>query len=305
MTRPAPNIVFETLTKTKHYTDENYNAGLFDTTSPSHSSYWQLSDLYNLYGAPYIPELNKDTVSDLYSGFTYPPIKIPNTIKKPRCAEHIIPIYNTYSLTDPYGTKKVINGPDFKLSQYACWNLLKQWGNLIFSQLYFIFPNKNYEELKETSHHFSRVYLRKNLAKAERSIQGIAHKNHIDQKQLANNLHRAFFYSSDIDSIKEHFNIPRFNSDPIANYMTAYSMHAKLKALNNAIQKHDNNPNLRFATFNQILIQELQEARQKVIHRTGITPEQSITSIPVSKVESELRFLELNFIKNSNTLKIR
>lgn len=303
--KPSPKTVFNTLEQKKHFINETEKYSLFPNPATNiDTEYWLFSDLYNLYKTPYL-YYSEETPNQIWHAI--------NSISKANNSnktfslyqDHIISIYHDYKIKDYQGTKNILNGQDFKLSRFACWALLHEWDNLIFSQLYFLQPDKKYEALAKQAKYFLRISLRKNLAKQEKIVNAIAYRNHADMRHFNNSLHKAYFYSWDTDVIKSNMGIPIKENDPIANYMTAYSLHKKTIALRNAISKNDTNPHISFETFQQILIEELYKARKNIILTTNKSPEQLISKNHITKVKSELKKIEKDFFNKAQEMKIK
>lgn len=300
--KPSPKTVFNTLEQKKHFINETEKYSLFPNPATNiDTEYWLFSDLYNLYKTPYL-HYSSEIPNQIWHALNNINLLQKNTFNLYQ--DHIISIYHDYKIKDYQGTKNILNGQDFKLSRFACWALLHEWDNLIFSQLYFIQPNLKYEDIVKQAKYFSRIYLRKNLAKQEKIVNAIAYRNHADMRHFNNSLHKAFFYSWDTDVIKSNMGIPVKDNDPIANYMTAYSLHKKTIALRNAISKNDTNPHISFETFQQILIEELYKARKNIILTTNKSPEQHISKSHINKVKSGLKKLEKNFLNQVTSMKI-
>ena len=60
-----------------------------------------------------------------------------------------------------------------------------------------------------------------------------------------------------------------------------------------------------FSQFVSILRQELTTQRSKMIQKTGRTPEQDFSKIPISQISGELRKIEREFINKFAFQKIR
>lgn len=300
--KPSPKTVFNTLEQKKHFINETEKYSLFPNPATNiDTEYWLFSDLYNLYKTPYF-YYSEETPNQIWHALNNINLLQKNTFNLYQ--DHITNIYHNYTINDYQGTKDILNGQDFKLSRFACWALLHEWDNLIFSQLYFIQPNLKYEDIVKQAKYFSRIYLRKNLAKQEKIVNAIAYRNHADMRHFNNSLHKAFFYSWDTDVIKTNMGIPVKDNDPIANYMTSYSLHKKTTALRKAIAQNDENPNISFDRFQQILIEELNKARKNLILTTNKSPEQHISKSHINKVKSDLKKLEKNFLNQVTSMKI-
>ena len=107
---------------------------------------------------------------------------------------------------------------------------------------------------------------------------------------------RAFFYNYGANDLKEINGIPLAPNDPLANYMGAATLNARINALDQAIQKHNHTPNQSLNQFQNTLYNELINARVAEIRDTTILPERDIFRTPVSKIQSQLARTERDFI---------
>ena len=293
---------YRILQSTKHRVNENIQPILFPTdTELNDTEYWLFSDLYNLFGESYVGKHDNimDTVlenihpTDFKS--VYP--QTPNGIAQPKTFEsfytdHAVKINHDYIINSIFGNTLRKNGPDAKLTRYACWKILQPWGRMIFAQLYFMNPGIKFTELYNMSYKFARIYQRNALTQSNKIINGIAHRNNANMRQFNNMLHRAFFYTSDINTIKDYYNI----RGKIYDYMGVHSLLARRNALNRAISKLDENPNMNFNKFTEILYTELINNRVKMIQQTNRPPEQDISQKSISQLTGELKKMERKFI---------
>ena len=163
---------------------------------------------------------------------------------------------------------------------------------MIFAQLYFMMPDATFEQVYNAAYKFSRIYHRTELAQAEKIVNGIAYKHNADMRQFNNFMHRAFFYTTDIDKIKYAYGI----NGTIFDYMGSQSLMARHQALNIAINHHNTCNKMPFESFINILSAELIKSRVKMIQRTGRAPEADISQKSVGRVASELKKMEREFI---------
>lgn len=280
MTQIKSRQIYDYLQNCVHHVNEDVSPSLFPTQDNNNNSeYWLFSDLYNLFGAPYVGIHNNidNTVQ----------IAIKNACSKNKTAHNKINFYNLYNahavstrndyqINTPMGIISKHAGLDARLSRYACWAIIRQWPNMIFSQLYFMTPNAMFNALNTDAKHFIRIPLRAQVAGNERIISAIAYRNNADMRWFAYYMHRAFFYGRNPDDIKSAYQIPLRRNDPISNYMGAASLAARRDGMNRAIKQLDENPNMRFEQFSKILYDELTTARVDVIKRTNRCPEQDI-----------------------------
>lgn len=297
---------FEFLQKHAHKVNEDYinQLPLYKKIERSKNTtqYWYFSDLYNLFGPIYVGTHNNifNTTANSIKLSNFEKLPQKNSDKELRApnfhtfySNHVVSIINDYNIKEPDGkfTAKT-NGQDARLSRYACWTLLKQWPNMIFAQLYFMLPDTNFEQVYNAAYKFSRIYHRAELARAEKIVNGIAYKHNADMRQFNNFMHRAFFYTTDIDKIKQAYGI----KGTIFDYMGSQSLMSRHQALNNAINYHNTCNKMSFESFINILSTELIKSRVKMIQRTGHAPESDISQKSVGRVASELKKMEREFI---------
>lgn len=267
----------------------------------NNTEYWLFSDLYNLFGYPYLGSHKNivDTVGATIKFSDYQKLPQKNSEKILRApnfysfySAHVVSIINSYDINSPNGVIQKQNGQDARLSRYACWTLLKQWPNMIFPQLYFIMPNADFDSVYSAAYKFSRIYQRNELTRAEKILNGIAHRNKSDMRQFNAAMHRAFFYTADLDTLKNMYGI----KGTIFDYMGSRSLMARQNALNDVINKYNLNPKMSFHAFSDMLYQELVNARVRMIKSTGRTPENDLSRKSVNQVSSELKKMEREFI---------
>lgn len=298
---------FQFLQENIHHLNDDYKNTLpLDTLKDQQqndSEYWLFSDLYNLFGYQYVGYHNNiiDTIGNTITFTDYQKLPKKNSENIARAPNfhnfysgHVVSIINDYKINDDFGnTTNKKNGADARLSRYACWKIMKQWANMIFAQLYFMTPDATFEKIYNAAYKFSRIYQRKELKHAEKTVNGIAYHNHADMPKFNTFMHRAFFYTADLDSLKSTYNI----SGTILDYMGSQSLMSRRYALIKAINVYDQRKNMPFNTFTDILYNELIAARVAMIKSTGRRPESDISNKPVYKVASELKQLEQEFIK--------
>ena len=307
MTLPKKSIIFETLNKTRHHTITNNQPTLFPELAIQNApedfpEFWYFSDLHNLYGNAYFP------VEPNMNVFAWQNLVMPVPQKSKRATpqlkptdilfynEHVATIRHPYSLNN----NAIRNAKDLKLSRYACWCLSRNRPSMIFSRTYFISPIINqymkFEDMKQLSYQFARVHLRNQLSSYEKIIAGILKKYNANFRQFNHAMTRAFFYNYSANDLKEIHGIPLATNDPLANYMGAATLNARINALDCAIRKHNQTPNESLNKFQDTLYNELINARVSEIRNTSILPERDIFRTPVSKIQSQLARTERDFI---------
>ena len=306
MPRPDSKVVYDYLQRHRHNTDESsLTATQAKVNDYFADDYWLFSDLYNLFGSEYMgPHRNKiETCSNAITIDTFDRLPKKNTLNVPRpenfeelLNNHITKITNSYSI---FNTKTIYyqeNGEDLKLSRFACWKIMSKYPNMIFTQLYFLTSNANYEHLYSEAYKYSRIYLRKYMSKSERIANSIAYQNRQPLNAFNHLLHQTFFYGLDSNTIKDIHRIKIRPNDSILNYMGSISLNARQRAFSCAIAEHDKRPYMRFEEFSDILHQELTRQRLNMIRTTGIYPEQDICKTPVQQIQTELNKKEREFI---------
>lgn len=300
--------VYNSLRDTTRRMGDNYDGQLplfgEKQSYENDTKYWLFSDLYNIFGSHHVGHHN-DIASTLQSAITFSnfrqlPKKAADNLPRPESfhdffAGHMIPIINNYNIYEPVSDTTSIkyNGPDAQLSQYACWSLMKHWPSMIFAQFYFMMPDVSFDILYNMAYKFSRIYHRDRLTNFERMANGIAFRNNVNMREFNASMHRAFFYSTDIEKLKSVYEI---SGSPL-DYMGTRSLIARTRALDNAISAMDNSVNMSFDMFHKILTDELTIARVKMIQKTGRAPEQDLSSKPVSELKKDLNAIEKQFIK--------
>ncbi len=312
MALPHKSVIYDTLNTKRHRIDEDTQFSLFPdlraNTPTIHSEYWYYSDLHNLFGEPYFP------IAPNMNAHTWSRLVMPTQQKSRRATpqlintdlpfydDHVATIRHEYSLD--HNTFK--NAKDLRLSRYACWCMARQNPAMIFSRTYFISPvitpNMKFTDMKNLSYQFARVHLRNLLANYEKNLAGILTRYRADFKQFNHAMTRAFFYNYGANDLKEIHGIPLKPNDPLANYMGAATLNARINALHTAIKRLQSTHHPNLETFSELLYNELVKSRVKTIHDTSIRPEQDIFTTPISQVQSQLMRTERDFVlKYANT----
>lgn len=296
-----PEKIFTFLENRKHFVKQELFSYATDTQL---NHYWFFSDLYNLFGSEYVGE-HKNIKSTTHSALK--PFELQKSLRgkkkeilqpeniKDFYTKHIIPITNKYQISSG-NTILHAKGPDAKLSRFICWLIFKRHPHLIFTQLYFMNPNIEYEDLYEQAYKFSRIYLRKNLAHTGRIIHGITSRKKSNIKMFNHLIHETFFYNISQPELKRIYGIKENIEDPILNYMGSDSLLALQKAFSSAIKRNDARPDMRFSTFSELLLSEVNTQRIKLFQQTGKYPEQDINTLSIQKLETELNRKEREFI---------
>lgn len=303
MIKQSKQNLFYALEKSKHRVNENATPSLFPTDAElNDTEYWLFSDLYNIFGPTNMGKhgdlpMNIVRSTNMFTDYN----KIPRA-KRPKnffnfCNNHILTVTNDYDLD---GVIKH-DAPDAQMTRYACWSLTKQFPNRIFSQLYFMMPNATFKDLYNAGYKFSRIYQRGEMGIVDMIANGIAYRNHADMRAFNRALHRAFFYSTSADKIRDFYKI----SGSIYNHMGTQSLLARRLALRRAIDKYDASPNMSFNTFLNTACTELGNERIKMISRLNRAPEQDFSRTSISNLASELKNMERAFKQKFALQKLR
>ena len=304
--------VFQTLNQTKHRINEGLQFSLFpEMNEPTinDAEYWNYSDLHNLYGHPFLFAPHMDA-------HIWPKLKMPiNTSKRgtPTMTSPTTDFYNNHTVQFRHdyniNNHHHIRAKDKKMSRYACWSMVREYPDMIFSRTYFISPiidpNMNYEQMRKLNYQFARIYLRNQLATLERQVGGILNKMHANFSVFYNCTNQAFFYGYTTQDIKDGHNIPIHQNDPLSNYMGAVSLDGRIKAIENAIKQFAHTYSKSTNTFTDIMYDELIKQRISIIKNHNTSPEHDIFQTPVSQVQSQLAKTERDFINKYSQQKLR
>ncbi|MBQ2858798.1 MAG: hypothetical protein IJE82_00345 [Alphaproteobacteria bacterium] len=315
MALPKKSVIFNTLNAKRHRIDEDTQFSLFPdicaNTPTIHSEYWYYSDLHNLFGEHYFP------IAPNMNAHAWENLVMPTQTKQQRSTPQLIrtdlPFYDGHIATIRHeytlDHSAYKNAKDLRLSRYACWCMSRGKPSMIFSRTYFISPiinpHMSFDDMKNLSYQFARVHLRDKLTHYEKIFAGILKKHNADFRQFNHAMTRAFFYNYSANDLKEIHRIQIKPNDPLANYMGAATLNARINALHNTIEKFKHTHKQNIATFEQIAYNELINARVQEIHDHNIRHEQDIFQTPISQVQSELSRTERDFILKYSNEKIR
>lgn len=315
MALPKKSVIFDTLNAKRHRIDEDTQFSLFPdicANTPSiHSEYWYYSDLHNLFGEPYFP------IAPNMNAHAWENLVMPITTKQQRGTpqltrtdlefykDHVATYRHEYTLD--HNTYK--NAKDLQLSRYACWCMSRNNPAMIFSRTYFISPVINprmsFDDMKNLSYQFARVYLRDKLTYYEKIIAGILKRHNVNFRQFNHTMTRTLFCNYGANDLKDIHGIQIKPNDPLANYLGAATLDARTNALARTIEKFKHTQTQNIATFEQIAHSELLNARFQEIHNHNIRPEQDIFQTPISQIQSKLVRTERDFILKYSKEKLR
>ncbi len=303
MPQPKPSVIFDTLRHNVRHVNDGMSPTLFSTPyAPefNRTEYWNYSTLCDLYKN----HLSIDTISStLGHAINFATSVIPKNNNKSGETfrdlynGHIKYIANNFTINN----RQYKNTSDAHLTRFACWALLQEYPELIFSHLYLIMPDADYKTLYAAAYKFSRIYWRSIVARNERTISGIVNRHH-GRQAICNHISRgAFFDNKHPQDIKDTYDIPQIENDPLRNYMCTDSLVTYSHALESAIYQYDTSNNKTLDTLLSALRSKLIYARAKLIQKTGHAPEQDISPIPVSQIQSEYKKMERAFIRQYHT----
>lgn len=263
---------------------------------------WMYSDLHNLFGETVFP------THPSFSAHIWQNLVMPIPTKSKRSTPQLTPpdtkFYDVHikTITHPYhlGAQNYKKAKDFKLSRYACWCMSRNNPYMIFSRTYFISPVINptmdFDTMKKLSYQFARVYLRSQLSKQEKIINGIAHKYKIDFNEFRRVNRAALFADHSKSHIAERNDFYISPNTPLADHMGAATLHARTGALIRAIQHINQTPKINGDKILEILFSELNSARVKMITQQNTSPEDDIFQTPAPHVKTQLTHTERDFI---------
>lgn len=312
MTMPKKSVIYETLNQKRNTTTDGTQLDMFAqneaVTPRTRAEYWLYSDLHNLFGEFYFP------ISPTIYQNTYQNLRMPSGKKQtPDLVTPTQDFYNGHvaAIQQPYSIAHKPKGmyTDYELTRYACWCMTHKNPNMIFARTYFISPvitpDMPLDEMKKLSYQFARTNLREQLKEYEKQIAGILNRTNGHFSLFNHNMTRAFFYGYNAHDLKHIYRIPEKDNDPLSNYMGAGALYARICALRDAIAEFNNSKSTNVNVFDEILHKHLTNNRVKLIHDTGIRPEQDIFQTPVSQVATQLKNTERDFIKQYSKIKLR
>lgn len=302
MAAPSKDFIFNTLTSCQHSLLEEQT--LFDTQLDN-TQYWLYSDLYNLFGAPMFDMENMN--DHIYQKFDKTPANKLKIAPYDFLRQHAVPYAHKYHIQSPHPPYNLIHkkGHDFKLSRYACYCMFHDKPNLIFTRTYFMMPDQSFETIYKTSYQFARIYQRAQLRESERILSGVLKKLNANIPLFQYECARTFFGGYTMDEVREMHGLNK--QHPLADNMGAISMHARRRAIDNAIHKFEFAHTRDLRSFSMILHNEMRATRTKMISEYKFPPEKDIQRTSIESVFSDYKKLESNFINQyaKQHLKIR
>ena len=268
---------------------------LFSTTN-NDAEYWSYTDLYNIFLHPMFDPNNM--FEHAYQTFDTTPAKKQKIAPYELFKNHVVVYQHKYTIHSPHPPYNQItkNGPDVKLSRYACYCIFRNKPNLIFTRTFFMMPNADFKTVYETSYKFARIYQRDKLRESEHKLAGVLKSLNANHSLFQHEMAKTFFNGYTIDYLRDAYHL-----DPkkaLADNMGAISMHARRTAIDTAIHKFDFAHTRDLQSFSLILHNELRSARNKMILDYKTTPEKDFHKTNIHDIESEYKKLESDFIKH-------
>lgn len=298
---------FQELNQTRQHETRGQQLDMFQPTIPQGTTdeYWFFSDMYNLFGETIFPT-NQAMEKTVHKRIYYPYGEKP-TIQQSFdfCTGHYDCIHRAYKL----GYRNFNHANDLKLTRYACWSFLQGKPHTIFAQTYFlspvIQPGMDFATLNKLSSEYARVSLRERISVAEKILAGILRSKYGNHREFYNSTSLALFNGKTYSDIKEIHHIPNKDGDTLLNYMGAHTLSARMTALYRAFDRYNKLTNPTIMQLDEILCDELYNQRAEMINRTGMRPENNISTTNINQVQQDLKLNQKKFISQYATKRIR
>ena len=305
---------FDSLNNTRHRIIQDGQFSLFpkmqSNTPKQDSEFWYFSDIYNIYNDEYAPTYNLDMNKMVQQNLVKPKIASAKKIELTPCTpdffnNHTVQVKHTFKM----GATEYKKANDLQLSRYTCWCLAKTIQDNMFSYTYFMSPiiqeNITFKDLGYISYQFARVQQRAILTKLNQRFNGIIKTFNGTPATLNIKKLQSFFDNLYPQSLKYTHGINDTKSS-ILDYMGANSMGYLIDGLYTTLFTA-NQPNKcrNIYQFEQLMHNNLTNARREMINTTGTKPENDIHKINIATVQSELNRIETEFIKRYSNTKLR
>lgn len=305
---------FNSLNKNKQHIIQDGQFSLFSETHPDtpkqDSEFWYFSDLYNTYNNKETPTHNIDMNGIAEKNIYMPTELTKNHIKLVPCnydflQSHTKIIRHTYKL----GNQEYKKANDLQLSRYACWSILKHTPDNMFTYTYFMSPiiqkNITFKDLEYISYQFARVQQRAILTKLNQRFNGVIKTFNGTPTILNTKKLQSFFDNLHPQSLKYAHGINDTKSS-ILDYMGTDSMSYLIDGLYTTLFTANHPGKCRNTyQFEQLMHNNLANARHEMINTTRIKPENDIHKINIATVRTELNRIENEFIKKYANIKLR
>ena len=305
---------FNSLNNNKHHIIQDGQFSLFpeiqSNTPKQDSEFWYFSDIYNIYNDEYAPTYNLDMNKMIQQNLVKPKIISAKKIELTPCTpdffnNHTAQVKHTFKM----GATEYKKANDLQLSRYACWCLAKTIQDNMFSYTYFMSPiiqeNITFKDLGYISYQFARVQQRAILTKLNQRFNGAINTFNGTPAALNTKKLQSFFDNLYPQSLKYTHGINDTKSS-ILDYMGANSMGYLIDGLYTTLFTA-NQPNKcrNIYQFEQLMHNNLTNARREMINTTGTKPENDIHKTNIATVQSELNRIETEFIKKYANTKLR
>ena len=238
--------------------------------------YWKLSDLAILYpmffdartpvSAQTIKKINNnvlDHVPEFYQ-LTPQPVHVLNTKET----------YNIY-IKDIQEIKTIRNGTNQQLTRVACEYLFRQIKGAEFEQAYFLFPQKNSEELTLAAEDIKFERLRDQIASSSNILSAIINRASGATKssfsEVWSTMWRTLYGVKNMDELRTRFNI---KTSPI-DYMKPQTLVYMNSLLQEIILKFCNNNHVHIDEIKDFACTKMMFARARFA-RYGSKPEEQL-----------------------------
>ena len=306
--------IFTQLNNTKHHAIQDGQFSLFpaekQNTPAQDTEYWFFSDIYNIHNNKNTPTHNLNMNNIITKNLVMPKKITNNKTELIPCdmqflGDHTNTVKHAYTI----GQHEYKHANDLQLTRYACWCLVKNQPNNVFSYTYFISPiiseNLSFQDMNLISYQFSRIPERTTLTKLNQHFNGIILDLNGVPAAINTKKIKSFFNDYAPQDLKSAYHITDTKSS-ILDYMGASSLSYFIDGLYNIVLKFRNNKHFKnIYQFEATMHQELTNARKKMILETGIKPEQDIQKTNITTVHKEQTRIENEFIKKYANINLR
>jgi hypothetical protein len=295
----SAEIIYNALNQRRHQ-----DSSLFSETETS--PYWKLSDLAILYPdffdvkAPVSQQTIKkikNTVLDScvpeFYDLTQEPIHVLNTKET----------FNFY-IKDTDEIKTVKNGTNQKISPVACEYLFRQIQGAEFQQAYFLYPDKNADELIIAAQEIRFERIRDQIASSSNILSAIINRANGAKKssfsEIWSTIWHILYHINNMDELRTQYNI---KSSPI-DYMKPQTLIYMNSILQDIILRFYNKGNVHINEIKDYAATKAALARAHFI-RYGSTPEkQFLEKSSYSRIE-KIRQSRVKFWKKYYPLSLQ
>ena len=310
--------LFNLLDSTRHINRDNQQLDIFTEYNIQHDNkpddeFWYLSDLHNILGPSIIPtEL-------VFGNQICSKIIVPYDINKKRFPKLTIEQTHDFQKSHSKHIERKIklnslpfgNNVDHKVTRYACWSFVKDNPDALYAYIYFMIPacwsNASFKEITNITAQYERINARHNISEKERQLGGIIKHLGGAHGLFYHTSTPALFLGHTADEIKDMYDIPHKNNDPLLNYMSAPLLNAKSNAITKTINRFNAQPtyNHTLNKLHDILCEELRNARNETYKATGFVPEKQIIKFSIDYIQKHKKEKEIIFMQKYANQKIK